>query len=123
MNVDGNARRILLVEDHLDTSRVMKRLLERVGYGVKTAEGVQAALQASAAEPFDLVISDIGLPDGSGLDLIRQLLEKYQLKAIALSGYDGDGQLQQEQDLGVVERLSKPVDMKALQAAIERLLD
>lgn len=123
MAQDTSDRRILLVEDNLDTSRVMKKLLERVGYGVETADGVASALRASEREKFDLVISDVGLPDGSGLDLIRQLLAKYPVKAIALSGYDLDEQIRQGQSDGWVEHLVKPVDMQQLEAAIRRLLD
>jgi DNA-binding response OmpR family regulator len=115
-------RRILLVEDNVDTSRVMKKLLERVGYGVLTADGVAAALQASERETYHLVISDVGLPDGSGLDLIRQLLAKYPVKAIALSGYDVEEEIRNGNHDGTVEHLVKPVDMQQLEAAIKRLL-
>ena len=117
----GADRRILLVEDHADTSRVMKRLLERVGFGVAVADGVASALDLSAHQTFDLVISDIGLPDGSGLDLIQQLLALYPVKAIALSGFDSDDRASGGD--GSVEHLTKPVDMQQLEAAIRRLLD
>src|SRR5437764_10249500 len=85
--------RILLVDDHEDTSRAMKRLLERIGYEVRTASSVAGALEAATRNPFDLLISDIGLPDGSGLDLLRRLRQNGDggaarpVKAIALSGF------------------------------------
>ncbi|HYO08782.1 MAG TPA: response regulator, partial [Tepidisphaeraceae bacterium] len=79
--------RILLVEDHPDTARVMGRLLGRSGYLVSVAHSVASALKFAAAGPFDLVISDIGLPDASGHDLMRQLKTIYGMKGIALSGY------------------------------------
>ena len=119
---NSSDRQILLVEDNVDTSRVMKKLLERVGYGVQTADGVASALQAWGRQKFDLVISDVGLPDGSGLDLIRQLLAMYPAKAIALSGYNLDDELHRGQPDAAVEHLVKPVDMKQLEAAIQRLL-
>ena len=72
----GQFMNILLVDDHADTSRALKRLLERMGYQVQTADSVSSALQASQSEPFDIVISDIGLPDGSGLDLMREIKAK-----------------------------------------------
>ena len=66
----------------------MQLFLEAIGYRVKTAESVQAALRVAAQEKFDLLVSDIGLPDGSGEDLLRLLREKgHTLPGIALSGY------------------------------------
>ena len=65
-------QRILLVEDHPDTLRVMARLLKSLGYGVVTAASVAEALHQMDAEEFDLLVSDIGLPDGSGLDIMRE---------------------------------------------------
>ena len=55
---------ILMVDDHADTNRAMKRLLEKLGHRVATADSVAAGLAAADAAPFDLLISDIGLPDG-----------------------------------------------------------
>src|SRR5205823_1289776 len=79
--------RILLVEDHGDTARTLCRLLRRTNRDVQTAANVEDALKCASANSYDLLISDLGLPDGSGLDLMRQLREKYNLKGIALSGY------------------------------------
>src|SRR5205823_5859407 len=68
----ARANRILLVEDHHDTAQTMARLLRGFGYNVRLADSVASALQVAQAEHFDVIISDIGLPDGSGLDLMRQ---------------------------------------------------
>jgi CheY-like chemotaxis protein len=68
--------RILLVDDHVDTIRSMQLFLQAGGYHVTTAESVEAALRSAAEEEFDLLVGDIGLPGGSGEDLIRQLREK-----------------------------------------------
>ena len=65
--------RLLLVEDHEDTLRVMVRLLRAYGYTVSSAASVQDAVKLADSEKFDLLISDLGLPDGSGLDLVRHL--------------------------------------------------
>jgi two-component system CheB/CheR fusion protein len=121
----GRLCRILLVEDHPDTSDLMARLLRRSGYSVATADSVSSALHVAAAEPFDILISDLGLPDGSGTDLIRQLLERRNsepLKAIALSGYGMEQDIQRSKQAGFAEHLIKPVDMDTLQAVVERLL-
>src|SRR5581483_12235782 len=79
--------RILMVDDHDDTNRAMKRLLESVGYEVKTAGSVNSAMAAAAEDTFDLLISDIGLPDGTGHELMRQIRDRYQMRGIALSGF------------------------------------
>ena len=67
------ARSILLVEDHDATRRILARLLGRLGHRVTTASSVASALAACTQRDFDLILSDLGLPDGSGLDLMRQL--------------------------------------------------
>ena len=78
--------RILLVEDHEDTNRSLTSLPRRRGYQVKSALTFQAALELSAKEEFDVLISDLGLPDGSGIDLIQKLVSKPPL-GIALTGF------------------------------------
>jgi CheY-like chemotaxis protein len=113
---------ILLVEDHLDTANAMGRLLNHCGYGVRAADCVADALQAAAEQEFDLLISDIGLPDGTGLELMRQLLGKRPIKGIALSGYAMPEHLQQSREAGFCEHLVKPVSFAQLEAAIGRVV-
>ena len=115
------ALRILMVEDHEDTSRVMARLLKTQGYGVCTAKGVQAALAAAAREQFDLLISDIGLPDGSGLDLMRLLIKDRPIKGIALSGYASDDDVRQCREAGFAIHITKPIDFAKLEKVIREL--
>ena len=115
-------RRILLVEDNPDTITVMRKLLTSFGYDVRTADSVAAALQAARAERFDLMLCDIGLPDGSGLDLMRQLARLQPLKAIALSGYGMEEDIQRSHEAGFLAHLTKPVDLGLLQATLERVL-
>ncbi|MCA1685187.1 MAG: response regulator, partial [Planctomycetia bacterium] len=80
--------RFLLVEDNPDSRRILARLLRGKGHRVTTAAGVNAAIDAAAADgPFDMVISDLGLPDGSGLDVMRHLLTRGPVKGIAVSGF------------------------------------
>jgi PAS domain S-box-containing protein len=115
--------RILLVEDNLDTLRVMARLLTRIGHQVSTADGVASALGAAQSGEFDLLISDLGLPDGSGLDLIRKLREGRPggIRGIALSGFGMDDDLRRSREAGFVEHLVKPVDFNRLESAIRRV--
>ncbi len=122
---DGSAPqrnlRILMVEDHGDTSRFMARLLEGQGHAVSTADGVQSALAFAREQEFDLVISDIGLPDGTGLDLMRQLLSIRPMKGIALSGRGSSEDVRESKDAGFAAHVTKPVDFHKLQQLISQL--
>jgi two-component system CheB/CheR fusion protein len=117
-------RRILLVEDHVDSAGPMQSFLQSSGYHVTTAENVEAALQAAAQEEFDLLVSDIGLPDGTGEDLIRQLREKgHNLPAIALSGYGMQQDIERSRAAGFQVHLIKPVSPQQLQTTIDQLIN
>jgi two-component system CheB/CheR fusion protein len=113
--------RILLVEDHVDTSRAMARLLSRIGHQVRTAGTLRAAVDAVRSDPVDLVISDLGLPDGSGHDLMRTLRGLGPLRGIALSGYGTDDDVRKSHDAGFDTHLTKPTDFHRLLATIEEL--
>jgi len=119
----GRDGHILLVEDNADTSHVMSKLLRQHGYRVRTADCVASALQAADADSFDLMICDIGLPDGSGLDLMKQLRSRRPIKGIALSGFGMEDDVRMSRDAGFVEHLIKPVNASQLQAAIRRHID
>ena len=95
-----------MVDDHEDTGRAMKRLLEKMGYRVRLAGSVQAALGEASGSRFDLVISDIGLPDGSGIDLMRHLLSRGPVKAIALSGFNAAEDVEKCKEAGFAEHLA-----------------
>jgi signal transduction histidine kinase/CheY-like chemotaxis protein len=112
---------ILLVEDHYDTARVLKRLLDGSGYHVRTADSVNAALAVAATEPVDLLVSDLGLPDGTGFDLMRQLMQRRPLKGIALSGFGTDQDIERSREAGFACHLTKPVDFRRLEEAIEQV--
>lgn len=113
---------ILLVDDHADTNLALKMLLERRGYDVLTANSVESALSLAQDAKFDLVISDIGLPDGSGLDLIRALRNTKPTRSIALSGFGTEDDIQRSKDAGFDEHLTKPFNLQRLNEVIERLL-
>jgi two-component system CheB/CheR fusion protein len=115
---------ILLVEDHPDTAATLARRLRASGYKVDTATTVQTALQAAQRQHFDLLISDVALPDGSGLDLFRQLRAKHAaLQGIAISGYGMEEDIRRSQESGFAEHLVKPLDLKRLEAAIAQLTE
>ncbi|MHB1558764.1 MAG: hybrid sensor histidine kinase/response regulator [Isosphaeraceae bacterium] len=114
--------RILLVEDHVDTARATGRLLERFGYKVAWADSVAAALRQAEAEPFDLVVSDLGLPDGDGHELMQQLHRRHRLSGIALSGFGMEGDVLRGREAGFLEHLVKPVDVATLDETIRRVI-
>jgi PAS domain S-box-containing protein len=112
--------RILLVEDHEDTADIFELLLRRDGYVVHVANSVQAAL-AMAPDAFDLLLSDVGLSDGSGLDLMRAFRKAGDIKGIALSGYGTEDDIRASKEAGFALHLTKPVDFNELLSAIARL--
>ena len=114
-------RRILVVEDHEDTLRSMKLLLKRLGYEVLTAENMEDALRIAEEEHFDVLLSDIGLPDGSGLELLKRIRQRRDVPALALSGFGMDEDIERSRDAGFSEHLTKPVSIDRLQAAIAAL--
>ncbi len=116
--------RLLLVEDHEPTLAVMKRLLIRAGHHVVTASSVAAAVAAAEAGQFDLVISDLGLPDGTGLEVITKLRSvQPQLRGIALSGYGMETDLHRSMEAGFERHLVKPVDFDQLRCALREVAD
>jgi PAS domain S-box-containing protein len=114
---------ILLVEDHADTGRVMSRLLQSRGHQVILAESVAAALSAAAAQNFDLLLSDIGLGDGTGIDLIRKLRQDRggEIPAIALTGFGMEEDVVKCREAGFSDHLTKPISFQKLEAAISRV--
>jgi len=118
---DGRHLKILLVEDHRDTAHVMQKLLRSSGHNVETAATVAAALDLLGHETVDLVISDLGLPDGSGLDLMRDIARLYHIKGIALSGFGTDEDIQRSQAAGFAAHLTKPVPIATLRQVIAQV--
>ncbi len=112
------ALRLLVIEDHVSTLQALRELLRRDGHEVTTVETVAAALAAADAGTFDLVISDLGLPDGSGMDLMRELRDKHALRGIALSGYGMDEDVVRSREAGFVAHLTKPVAIAELRHVI-----
>ncbi|HWE97129.1 MAG TPA: ATP-binding protein [Tepidisphaeraceae bacterium] len=112
--------RILLVEDHPDTREVLARLLRASSFAVKTAASVEAALQLAAMEAFDIVVSDLGLPDGTGYDLMKQIRDRHGIKGIALSGYGMEEDLRRSREAGFLDHIVKPVNVSQLVAVLQR---
>jgi signal transduction histidine kinase/CheY-like chemotaxis protein len=113
--------RILMVDDHDDTRMVMCRMLKARGYVMTEAGSVAEALAKFKVGEFDLVISDLGLPDGSGHELMEEILKIRPVTGIALSGYGMETDLARSQAAGFAKHLTKPVDFQALDSAIAKL--
>ncbi len=116
-------KRILLVDDHIDTINAVRVLLERRGYEVETANSVSDAKAVFNSGTFDLLISDIGLPDGTGHQLLSDINLDRPIRAIALSGYGTDQDKLKSHEAGFSEHLTKPFNFKHLHEVIERVLN
>ena len=116
----ARTRHVLLIEDHGDTLEAARELLAELSCSVVTARTVEEALSAAESQGFDLVISDLGLPDGSGLDLMRRLRERHGLTGIAVTGYGMQEDVRRSREAGFVDHLVKPITYQRLEAAIEK---
>jgi PAS domain S-box-containing protein len=113
--------RVLLVEDHADTRQVIEYALTELACRVVTADSVAAAMASAACAKFDVVISDIGLPDASGTALMQELRGRYGMRGIALSGYGRDEDVARSKRAGFDAHLVKPVSLDALEQTLRQL--
>jgi signal transduction histidine kinase/ActR/RegA family two-component response regulator len=114
--------RILLVDDHQDTCIALERLLMRRGHLVAATHNMRSAMEAAGRNQFDLLISDIALPDGSGTELMAYLQAISGLRGIAISGFGMNGDIEKSLQAGFSEHLVKPVKLEKLEAAIDRVM-
>ncbi len=112
-------RRILLVEDHEDTSLGMTLLLTRRGYEVSIAPDVATALALVRSEKFDLMLSDLGLPDGTGFEIMEAVRDS-GLRGVALSGFGMEEDIAKSRAAGFTEHLIKPVNIERLDALLAK---
>jgi DNA-binding response OmpR family regulator len=119
----SSSRRILLVEDHADTANAMSRLLERLGHQIHIADCLGSARKLAGEHVIDLLICDIRLPDGSGLDLLQEMrAQRPALRGIALSGLDADDHRAQSSRAGFERHLCKPVDFATLRKTVDEMV-
>ena len=111
--------RVLIIEDHSDTLLVLKSLLCRWGYEVSAAESLESGLAHIRAKEFDIILSDIGLPDGTGYALVAEAKRKQKkLKAIALTGYNSAADVEIGRMSGFDSYLTKPCDTRLLRKVL-----
>ncbi len=113
--------RLLVVEDHLDTAELLADLLARRGHRVVIAGCASDALRLASEETFDVVVSDVGLPDATGYDLMKELRARCPIKGIAMSGYGRAEDLEKSREAGFEEHLTKPIMLQKLEQAIARI--
>lgn len=110
------SQRILIVDDHADTLFIMERLIKKQGHQTFPAESYQQAIDLADQGPFDLIISDVSLPDGDGLKLLSELRRRGSpaAKGITLSGYSSAEDIQKSRDAGYEGYLTKPIQFDQL---------
>jgi signal transduction histidine kinase len=117
----SRARRILLVEDHADTRASLEFLLRQNQHEVWGAGSAEEALRLAAENKFDLVISDLGLPDRSGLELMRQLRDEFGLKGVGVTGYGMEENIEASHAAGFLYHLVKPIRFEQLKQVINQI--
>jgi signal transduction histidine kinase/CheY-like chemotaxis protein len=114
--------RVLVVEDHADTRNVLELMLRRWGCEVETAATMAEGIRATAGARFDLLISDIDLPDGNGRELLARIAPHGGLKAIAFSGFGTEEERRRSLEAGFLDHITKPVTPRKLLAVIARII-
>jgi CheY-like chemotaxis protein len=112
--------RLIVVEDHSNTAEALKKFLKAVGYQVFVATDMASALSLASAVEFDVLLSDLALPDGNGWELMKRLSAERYVRAIAISAHNSPADLQRSVEAGFIEHLPKPLCAEKLCAAIER---
>ena len=116
-----NGIRVLIVEDHEPTRTALTQLLMRRSYKVVAAGSIAEARIVATAQSFNLVVSDIGLPDGNGYDLMAELQKNGAVKGIALTGYGTEQDVARSRKAGFVAHLTKPISIQSLEIALNAL--
>ena len=113
--------RILVVEDHGDTRRTLSRLLSYFGHEISAADSKRSALEMIAAKKFDVLLSDIALPDGTGYEVMSEAKRDQPIKGVALTGLNQDEDINRGKEAGFDFYLSKPVDFHELRTVLGKV--
>ncbi len=117
----GRSLRILLVEDHANTLRVFGAMLNHFGHEISLASNAQNALTVLESREFDVVLSDIGLPDGTGYEVISYAKQKQRVKGVALTGLNKKEDIARSKEVGFDFHLIKPVDFHELRTVLAQV--
>jgi PAS domain S-box-containing protein len=119
--------RVLVVEDHPDTAELLGAVLGSHGAGVRAAASLAAALAMLAAEDFDVVVSDIGMPDGTGYELLQRMRERDRLEgrlsvpAVAVTAFAGSEDRERALAAGFEDYAAKPIEPADLVDRVARV--
>ena len=119
--IPGRPPHLLVVDDHEDTCTGLKMILERRGYDITVAYTADEAVEKARRRKFDLLISDIGLPDRSGYELMQEMRSR-GVPGIALSGFGMESDVNRARAAGFSEHLTKPINFERLEEVIQQLL-
>lgn len=117
-------RSALVVDDVADVTEMLAVVLSHAGYNVTTAASAPAALKAARERQFDVIISDIGMPDMNGYQLareVRQLPGYATTPMVAVTGYSMFDDKERSSKAGFNAHMTKPIDPRALLDLIEQL--
>ena len=113
---------VIVVEDHADTAEGLRRFLSTVGYHVYIAPDVASAHALAKAVEFDVLLSDLRLPDGTGWDLMEELSAEGPIRAVAMSGLTSEEDVARSLRVGFLDHISKPLIPERLSEALDRAL-
>jgi DNA-binding response OmpR family regulator len=113
--------RILVVEDHGDTLQALSNLLKHFGHEISVAGDADGARRIIGSKELDVVLADIGLPDGSGYDLVAEAKRRQCVKAVALTGFGASDDIERGKEAGFDFHLTKPVDFHELRAVLGQI--
>jgi CheY-like chemotaxis protein len=114
-------KNILIVEDHEHSALGLARVLTRQGHSVQVAGTLEEARGLVADRSFDIALCDLGLPDGDGCDLMRELAAQYNIKGIALTGFGMPQDLERAKEAGFCAHLLKPIMFTDLEKLLEKV--
>src|SRR5438270_13680044 len=109
---------VILVEDHADTAECLRKFLTSIGYKVYIATDVASARGLAKAVAFDVLLSDLRLPDGTGWELMEDLSANQPIRAIGIIGYNTEDDISRSRKVGFPDDLAKPLVFEQLSAAI-----
>ncbi len=118
MNTATPPLSIFIVENHPDTLIYLRFYLEEAGHRVESAESMQEALHAIPEAEVDLLMCDIGLPDGDGWELLESLGESHPRFAVAMSGFGSSSDSRRSHEVGYRKHLKKPFETAELRAVL-----
>jgi CheY-like chemotaxis protein len=110
-----------VVEDHVDSAELLAELLESSGHTVRVATTASDAIAIANEQTFDVVLSDVGLPDASGYELMEQLRARFSMKGIAVTGSARQSDIERGRRAGFSAHLTKPFTLRRLEQALEEL--